>query len=69
MILDNVKAILSPRGGAYLILDLLERGAYSQNQVTRIYLVAFHFLYPIFWGITISRLITLQFNGLIIVLP
>ena len=48
---NTVKALLSPPG-AYLISDLaerglnrkrglLERGAYSQNQITRIYLVAF----------------------------
>ena len=58
---NTVKALLSPRG-AYLISDLpegglnregglLERGAYSQNQVTRIYLVAFQFFYPIVCGI------------------
>ena len=29
-------------------------GAYSQNQVTRIYLVAFQFFYPIFCGINIQ---------------
>ena len=56
----TVKALLSPRG-AYLILGLpegglnreeglLERGAYSQNQAKRIYLVAFQFLYSIFCG-------------------
>ena len=55
---NTVKALLSPRG-AYLILDLpegglnreggsLERGAYSQNQAKRIYLVAFQFFYSIF---------------------
>ena len=60
----TVKALLSPRG-AYLILDLpegglyregglLERGAYSQNQVTRIYLVAFQFFYPIFCGMKVQ---------------
>ena len=59
-----VKALLSPRG-AYLISDLpegglnregglLERGAYSQNQVTRIYLVAFQFFYPIVCGIKVQ---------------
>ena len=48
--------------GAHLISDLPERGldregsftrqgAYSQNQVTRIYLVAFQFFYPIFYRI------------------
>ena len=51
---NTVKALLSPRG-AYLILDLpegglIERGAYSQNQVKRIYLVAFQFFYSIFCG-------------------
>ena len=61
------KALLNPRG-AYLISDLpegglierglfRERGAYSQNQVTRIYLEAFQFFYPIFCGINI------QFHG------
>ena len=56
-VVATVKALLSPRG-AYLISDLpegglnregglLERGAYSQNQVTMIYLVAFQFFYPI----------------------
>ena len=58
LILYVVEAILSPRR-AYLISDLPERGliergayqrglAYSQNQVTRIYLVASQFFYPIF---------------------
>ena len=60
----TLKALLSPRE-AYLISglpegglnsegDLLERGAYSQNQVTRRYLVAFQFLYLIFCGINIQ---------------
>ena len=30
---------------------LIREGAYSQNQVTRIYLVAFQFFHPIFCGI------------------
>ena len=36
----------------------MTKGDYSQNQVTRIYLVAFQFFYPIFCGINI------QFYGL-----
>ena len=46
--------------GAYLISDLLERGlmergAYSQNQVVRTYLVASQFFYPILYcGINIQ---------------
>ena len=62
-IVETVKALLSPRG-AYLISDLpegglietgglFERGAYSQNQVTRIYSIAVQFFYPIFSGINI----------------
>ena len=52
------KCSINPRG-AYLISDLpegglLERGAYSQNQVTRIYLEAFQFFYPTFYGINIQ---------------
>ena len=35
-----------------------EGGAYSQNQVTRMYLVAFQFFYPVFCGIKV------QFYGL-----
>ena len=46
------KSSIKP-SGAYLISDLpegslLQRGAYSQNQLSRIYLVAFQFFYPMF---------------------
>ena len=40
--------------GAYLILDPPEGGFNSQNQVTRIYLVAFQFFCPIFYGFDIQ---------------
>ena len=61
----TVKALLSPRG-ALLISDLpegglnrgggliREGGAYPQNQVKRIYLVAFQFFYPIVCGIKVQ---------------
>ena len=48
------KSSIKPPGGAYLISDLPERGAYSQNQVIRIYFIAFQFLYLIFCGINIQ---------------
>ena len=57
----TVKALLSP-WGAYLISDtpegggLSQRGTYSQNQMTRIYMIAFQFLYPIFCGFNIDLL-------------
>ena len=48
---STVEALLNPPGGAYLISDtpeggliergLIREGAYSQNQVARMYLVAF----------------------------
>ena len=38
------------RGGFNREGGFLERGAYSQNQAKRIYLVAFQFLYSIFCG-------------------
>ena len=34
-------------GGALIERELIRGGAYSQNQVTRIYLVAFQFIYSI----------------------
>ena len=52
----------SSRGGGLIKRGLFregEMGDYSQNQVARIYLVAFHFFYPIFCRINI------QFCGLI----
>ena len=47
---------IKPLGGLFLILDtreggLLERGTYSQSQVTRTYLEAFLLFHPIFCGI------------------
>ena len=63
-----MKALLSPPGGGLFNFGpsrgglnregaYYKRGAYSQIQVTRIYLVAFQFFYPIFCGINI------QFDG------
>ena len=60
----TVKALLSPQGGFINFGPsreglnrgglIREGGAYSQNQVTRIYLVAFQFFYPIFCGIKVQ---------------
>ena len=67
-----MKVLLSPPPGGYLISDLPEggsierrlirEGAYSQNQETRIYLVAFQFFYPISCGINITYNFTTQIH-------
>ena len=64
--LDNhsvhtVKASFSPRregGGLFNFRHfrggLLEREAYSQNQMTRMYMIGFQFFYPIICGFNIQ---------------
>ena len=63
ILLNTVKALSSPRlayfisgGGHNREGGLLERGAYSQNQMTRICLVAFQLSYTIFCRINIQFL-------------
>ena len=53
------RSIKSPGGGGLVNFGpfrggLLERGAYSQNQSTGTYMIAFQFFYPIFCKLNIK---------------